>query len=95
MCSFPSLMPTKSSNIDVVKRNKRKETTMIKTNDIIINKGSYENTYEATYENNAPISTNEAENIMNKHYRMFPITKSSYSINGNTMTIKYTMDSCD
>lgn len=68
---------------------------MIKTNDIHTGSNIYEDNYEVTYESEAPISKNEAEDLMNKRYRTFPVTKSSYTIDGNRLVIDYTVDCCD
>ena len=68
---------------------------MKKTSDIITRNGSYETTYQAIYRANKNITTNEAEDLRNKHYRTFPVTKSAYALNGKHMTVVYTIDSCD
>ena len=72
-----------------------RKTIMIKTNDIHIGSNIYEDNYEATYESDVTISKNEAEDLMNKHYRTFPVTKSSYTIDGNRLIIRYAVDCCD
>lgn len=76
-------------------KQKERKPAMKKTNDIIISNGSYDTTYEATYEADHNITTSEAENLMSKHYHMFPITHSTYKLNGNTMAITYTIDNCN
>lgn len=38
------------------------------------------------------ITTDEAEKIMDEQYRAFPITKASYIIDGDTMTVEYVLD---
>lgn len=77
------------------RENERKETTMKKMSDNIIKKSPYNTTYKAIYTSNHNITTNEAEDLMNKHYRMFPITKSTYALNGKNITITYILDNCD
>ena len=68
---------------------------MKKTNDIELNHNIYETNYIATYESDHEITIDEAENLMHKHYRTFPITSSSYKLNSNKMTINYTVDDCN
>lgn len=68
---------------------------MKQVKDIKVSGSSYESNYEAIYESDSNITEAEAEALMNKHYRMFPIAKSAYQINGKQMTVSYTMDSCD
>ncbi len=91
---------TESTNIDTDKRNKNtrqgtRKRAMKKTNDIELNHNIYETNYQATYEANHEITTDEAENLMNKHYRTFPTTRSTYKLDGNNMTINYAIDDCN
>lgn len=68
---------------------------MRKISDITTSNCSYETSYKATYKSDTAITTDEAEHLMTRCYRMFPVTRSSYSIDGDTMTINYTVDSCN
>ena len=59
--------------------------------------GSYETDYEDIYEADHDITTAEADSLIAVKYRnrMFPITRASYAIDGNTITVRYTVDNCD
>lgn len=59
--------------------------------------GSYETDYEDIYEADHDITTAEADNLIAAKYRnrMFPIIRASYVIDGNTITVRYTVDNCD
>lgn len=68
---------------------------MTKTNTRTVRTGSYETYYEDIYEADHAITTDEADNLIATKYHMFPITRASYTIDGNTITIRYTVDNCD
>lgn len=68
---------------------------MTKTNTRTVRTGSYETDYEAIYEADHDITTAEADNLIASKYHMFPITRAAYTIDGNTITVRYTIDSCD
>ena len=40
-------------------------------------------------------SIDEAEQIMQDNYKMFPVTNASYELNGTTMVVNYTCDKCN
>lgn len=68
---------------------------MTKTNTTTIASRSYETEYEAIYEADHAITEAEASALIADKYHCFPITKAAASINGNTVAIRYTVDSCD
>lgn len=68
---------------------------MTKINTSTVRTGSYETDYEATYEADHYITTAEADSLIASKYHMFPITRASYAIDGNTITVRYTVDNCD
>lgn len=77
-------------------RNERNTHDMMtKTDTRTIRTGSYETDYEAIYETDHAITTAEADNLIASKYHMFPITRASYAIDGDTITVRYTVDSCD
>lgn len=57
----------------------------------------YETDYEDIYEADHDITPDEADSLIaaKYHNRMFPIIRASYTIDGNTITVRYTVDSCD
>ena len=61
---------------------------MTETNTRTVSTRSYETEYEAIYEA-------EAADLIAAKYHGFPITKAAASIDGNTVAIRYTVDSCD
>ena len=68
---------------------------MHKINTRTINSRSYETEYEAIYEADHAITEAEADDLIAAEYHCFPITKATASINGDTVVIRYTVDSCD
>lgn len=68
---------------------------MNKINTRTINDRSYETEYEDLYEADHDITMAEANDLILADYHRFPITKAAASINGNTVAIRYTVDSCD
>ena len=56
---------------------------------------SYETHYEDVYEADHAITEAEAADLIAAEYHGFPITKAAASINGDTVVIRYTVDSCD
>lgn len=56
---------------------------------------SYETHYEDFYEADHDITEAEASALIADKYHGFPITKATASINGDTVVIRYTVDSCD
>lgn len=68
---------------------------MTKTDTRIVRTGSYETDYKDIYEADHAITTAEADNLIATDYHMFPITRAAYTIDGNTITIRYTIDNCD
>ena len=68
---------------------------MTKTSVRTVRSGSYESDYEAIYEADHAITEAEANDLILANYHRFPITKAAASIDGNTVAIRYTVDSCD
>lgn len=68
---------------------------MTKINTRTINDRSYETEYEDLYEADHEITMAEANELILSDYHRFPITKAAASINGNTVAVRYTVDSCD
>ena len=68
---------------------------IIKINTRTINDRSYETEYEDLYEADHDITMAEANDLLVSDYHRFPITKAAASIDGNTVAIRYTVDSCD
>lgn len=68
---------------------------MNKISDKVIKNKSYEDDFQAIYEADHEITVDEAEDLMKKSYFYFPCTKSSYKLDGNMMTINYTIDRCN
>ena len=68
---------------------------MNKVSDKVIKNKSYEDDFQAIYEADHIITVDEAEALMKKSYFYFPCTKSSYQLDGCTMTIDYTIDRCN
>lgn len=68
---------------------------MTKTNTRTVRTGSYETDYETTYEADHDITTAEADSLIASKYHMLPITRASYTIDGDTITARYTVDNCD
>lgn len=68
---------------------------MTKTNTSTVRTGSYETDYEDIYKADHAITTAEADNLIATDYHMFPITRSSYTIDEDIITIRYTVDNCD
>lgn len=68
---------------------------MNKLNTRTINDRSYETEYEDLYEADHAITMAEANELILSDYHRFPITKAAASINGNTVAVRYTVDSCD
>ena len=62
-----------------------------------VSTGSYETDYEDIYKADHDITTAETDNLIAFKYRnrMFPIIRASYTIDGNTITVRYTVDNCD
>lgn len=60
---------------------------MTKTDTRTVRTGSYETDYEDIYEADHAITTAEADNLIATKYHMFPITRSSYTIDGDTVII--------
>ena len=62
-----------------------------------VSTGSYETDYENIYKADHDITTAETDNLIAVKYRnrMFPIIRASYTIDGNTITVRYTVDNCD
>ena len=56
---------------------------------------SYETDYEDIYEADHAITEAEVNELIAAEYHCFPITKATAAINGNTVAIRYTVDSCD
>lgn len=56
---------------------------------------SYETEYEVIYEADHDITEAEASALIADKYHCFPIIKATASINGDTVVIRYTVDSCD
>ena len=56
---------------------------------------SYETDYEDFYEADHDITEAEAADLIAAKYHGFPITKATAAINGDTVVIRYTVDSCD
>lgn len=56
---------------------------------------SYETDYEDSYEADHDITEAEAADLIAAKYHGFPITKATAAINGDTVVIRYTVDSCD
>lgn len=75
--------------------NERNPEMMTKTNTRTINSRSYETEYEAIYEADHAVTEAEASALIADKYHGFPITKATASIDGNTVAIRYTVDSCD
>ena len=68
---------------------------MTKTSTRTVRTGSYETDYETIYEADHNITEAEAADLIAAEYHRFPITKAAAFINGNTVAIRYTVDSCD
>lgn len=68
---------------------------MTKTNTRTVRTGSYETDYEDIYKADHDITTDEADNLIATKYHMFPITRAAYAIDGDTITVRYTIDNCD
>ena len=68
---------------------------MTKTSTRTVRTGSYETDYEAIYEADHAITEAEAADLIAAEYHCFPITKATAFINGKTVAIRYTVDSCD
>ena len=62
-----------------------------------VSTGSYETDYEDIYKADHDITTAETDNLIAVKYRnrMFPIIRASYTIDGNTITVRYKFDKCD
>lgn len=61
----------------------------------VVKNHSYEDDFRAIYESDEDITVDEEEKLMNERFFYFPVTKSSYALDGNTMTIDYTVDKCN
>ena len=59
------------------------------------NARSYETDYEDIFEADHTITEAEAADLLAAEYHRFPITKAAAFINGNTVAVRYTVDSCD
>ena len=68
---------------------------MTKINTRTVSDRSYETDYEDLYEADHDITEAEASALIADKYQCFPITKATASIDGNTVAIRYTVDSCD
>ena len=68
---------------------------MTKTSVRTVRSRSYETEYEAIYEADHAITEAEANDLILSSYHRFPITKATAAINGNTVAVRYTVDSCD
>lgn len=68
---------------------------MTKVSDKVVKYKNYEDDFQAIYEADHEITVDEAETFMKKSYFYFPCTKSSYKLDGNMMTIDYTIDRCN
>ena len=68
---------------------------MTKINTRTVSDRSYETDYEDLYEADHDITMAEANDLLVSNYHRFPITKAAASIDGNTVAIHYTVDSCD
>ena len=68
---------------------------MNKTSTRTVSTRSYETEYEAIYEADHAITEAEANDLIADKYHCFPITKAKAFIDGNTVAIRYTVDSCD
>ena len=66
-----------------------------KVSDKVMKNQSYEDDFQAIYETDHDITVDEAEALMQKSYFFFLCTTSSYKLDGNTMTIDYTIDRCN
>lgn len=84
--------------IDVESETRNERNThdmMTKTNTRTIDSRSHETDYETIYEADHAITTAEADDLIATKYHMFPITRASYAIDGDTITVRYTVDNCD
>ena len=61
----------------------------------VVKNHPYENDFRAIYESDTNITNDEADKLVKEHFFYFPVIKSSYELNGNTMTINYTVDKCN
>ena len=68
---------------------------MNKINTRTVSDRSYETDYEDLYEADHDITMAEANDLILANYHRFPITKAVAYIDGNTVAIRYTVDSCD
>ena len=68
---------------------------MTKINTRTVSDRSYETEYEDLYEADHDITMAEANDLLVSNYHHFPITKATAAINGNTVVVRYTVDSCD
>lgn len=66
-----------------------------KVSDKVMKNKSYEDDFRAIYKSDTDITVEDAEKLMNERYFYFPCTKSSYKLDGCTMTIDYTIDRCN
>lgn len=58
--------------------------------------GIYEDEYKVVYRADHDITDDEAQELIDKKYKDFPIIESNYRIiNGNELHIFYTVDCCD
>lgn len=68
---------------------------LTKISDTLYKHGSYEDTFIADYENDCEITSEDVEALIASDYHMFPVTGSSYAMNGNHLIITYTVDHCN
>lgn len=61
----------------------------------VVQNKSYEDLFQAVWESDKDITTDEAEKLMKDRYFYFPCTKSTYKLDGNKMIIDYTIDRCN
>lgn len=66
-----------------------------KISDTLYKHGSYEDTFIADYESDSEITAEDVEVLIASDYHMFPVTGSSYAMNGNHLIITYTVDHCN
>lgn len=68
---------------------------LTKISDTLYKHGSYEDTFIADYESGSEITAEDVETLIASDYHMFPVTGSSYAMNGNHLIITYTVDHCN
>lgn len=76
---------------------------LTKISDTLYKHGSYEDTFIADYESDSEITAEDIETLIASDHHMFPVTGSSYAMNGNHLIIMngnhliitYTVDHCN